>query len=30
VAKLSEERMQTTEAVVSGRVACDTEGLMLL
>ncbi len=30
VAKLSEERMQTTEAVLGGKVACDTEGLMLL
>jgi CRP-like cAMP-binding protein len=30
VAKLSEERMQTTDAVLGGKVACDTEGLMLL
>ncbi|MHB1846243.1 MAG: cyclic nucleotide-binding domain-containing protein [Deltaproteobacteria bacterium] len=30
VAKLSEERMQTNLAVLGGKVACDTEGLMLL
>ncbi|HUB05590.1 MAG TPA: cyclic nucleotide-binding domain-containing protein [Myxococcales bacterium] len=30
VAKLSEERSRTTEAVLGGKVACDTEGLMLL
>ncbi len=30
VSRLSEERQQATEAVLGGKVACDTEGLMLL